>query len=300
MLNKKKSLAALFAALLLCTTFSQETSALSNQAQTPAAQTTNASAIQLTPAQQLEQWRSQYQLAQSEIMALLWMKTSAEYRALCYQGYNVALLEIDRALANKKPGGKPLAIVLDCDETVTDNVPAMAKAVADNNGQFKSLWWREVVHRGESGAMPGAAEFLQTVHKKGLDIFYVSNRKASVNYDATEKNLRELKFPQADSKHILLMEDSGNKQLRYDKITADYDVVLYMGDNAGDLPIGVSGKDLATRNALVDSHQKSYGTKFIMFPNPAYGGWVSALAKNYLGIPLEERTEVNQKKLLGK
>ena len=58
MLNKKKSLAALFVAMLLCTTFSQETSALSKQAQTPAVQTTNASAIQLTPAQQLEQWRS--------------------------------------------------------------------------------------------------------------------------------------------------------------------------------------------------------------------------------------------------
>ena len=81
---------------------------------------------------------SAQQLADAEYMALLWMRTSAEYRALCYQGYNAALMAIDRAQANPAArSGKPLAIVLDCDETVTDNTRAMAASVAAGSGRFE-------------------------------------------------------------------------------------------------------------------------------------------------------------------
>jgi len=78
---------------------------------------------------------SAQQLADAEYMALLWMRTSAEYRALCYQGYNTALVAIDRAQANAAArSGKPLAIVLDCDETVTDNTRAMAAVGLTRSG----------------------------------------------------------------------------------------------------------------------------------------------------------------------
>ena len=242
----------------------------------------------------IDTWRTQKQLAQEETMALLWMRSAAEYRALCYQGYNAAMMEVDKALSDPARKGKPLAIVLDCDETVTDNTMALAKAAADGNGQYKSIWWRDVVHEGKSGAMPGAVDFLQQVDKKGLAIFYVSNRYAPVNYEATEANLKALHFPQADKKHILLMEKSGNKQLRFDAIAADYDVVVYMGDNAGDLPIGTSGKSQTERNQIVDVHKKDFGTKYIVFHTPVYGAWVSAIAKNYLTMTPEERDEVNR------
>ncbi len=56
---------------------------------------------------------SEHQLANAERMALMWMRTSAEYRALCYQCYNTALMEVDRALADTGRREKPLAIVLD-------------------------------------------------------------------------------------------------------------------------------------------------------------------------------------------
>ena len=123
----------------------------------------------------IDTWRTQKQLAQEETMALLWMRSAAEYRALCYQGYNAPMMEVDKALSDPARKGKPLAIVLDCDETVTDNTMALAKAAADGNGQYKSIWWRDVVHEGKSGAMPGAVDFLQQVDKKVLAIFYVSN-----------------------------------------------------------------------------------------------------------------------------
>ena len=79
-----------------------------------------------------------------------------------------------------------------------------------------------------------------------------------------------------DREHLLLATTTGNKQIRFDAIAAKYDVVCYMGDNAGDLPLGTYGKDRAARNGLIDEHAKEFGTKYIVFPNPVYGAWVSA------------------------
>ncbi len=244
------------------------------------------------PAADSQDSLSEQQLASAEMMALLWMRTSAEYRALCYQSYNAALMEVDKALAEPGRRKKPLAIVLDCDETVTDNTPAMALSAADGNGRYTSVWWRDAIHAEISSAMPGAAEFLKQVHRRGVAIFYVTNRYSAINYESTVRNLKKLKFPSVDRDHLLLMEDlkSSDKQPRFDKIAADYDVVVYMGDNAGDLPLGTKGKDLETRNAIIDSARKDFGTRYIVLPNPAYGAWISALSRQYLTMTPEERS----------
>ena len=243
---------------------------------------------------------STQQLADAEYMALLWMRTSAEYRALCYQGYNAALMAIDRAQMNPAGrSGKPLAIVLDCDETVTDNTRAMAAAAAAGNGRYDALWWRGTVHEGRSEAMPGAVEFLSEVARRGVAIFYVSNRWSEVNYEPTIENLKALGFPSVDAEHVLLMEDRkmSDKQPRFDRITEDYDVVVYMGDNAGDLPLGTKGMNRAARNATIDAAQEEFGTQYIVFPNPAYGSWISALAKDYMTMSPEAREDFYAKTL---
>ncbi len=64
--------------------------------------------------------KQQYQ-ADTETMGLLWMRTSAEYRALAYQGYNVAMNLVKMAVADPSHQRKPLAIVLDADETVNSS-----------------------------------------------------------------------------------------------------------------------------------------------------------------------------------
>lgn len=241
---------------------------------------------------------SAQQTADAEVMALLWMRTAAEYRALCYQGYNAAMAEIDRALVDSRRD-RPLAIVLDCDETVVDNTAAMAADAARGNGLYTSPWWNQWVAKGEAAALPGAADFLNAVHAKGVAIFYVTNRLESTGYAATERNLRALGFPSVDREHLLLATDTGNKQIRFDQIAAKYDVVCYMGDNAGDLPIGTYGKGLADRNAVIDANKDRFGTKYIVFPNPAYGAWVSALAPHYFDLTPKERSEVNRRLLTG-
>ena len=240
--------------------------------------------------------KQQYQ-AETETMGLLWMRTSAEYRALAYQGYNVALNLVKMAVTDPSHQRKPLAIVLDADETVVDNTKLMGESVANGNGRFDAPWWRQAVHQGKSQAMPGAVEFLNEVHKQGVEIFYVSNRYAPVNYDATVQNFKELGFPSVDKEHVLLFEKDSDKQPRFDAITKKYAVILYMGDNAGDFPIGTKGKTLAERNAIIDEHKEDFGTTFVVFPNPAYGSWVSALAKGYQNLSPEEQKQVNNQYL---
>mgnify|MGYP001643855079 CR=1 FL=1 len=232
-----------------------------------------------------EEQETELQLAEAQRMALLWMRTSAEYRALCYQGYNAALMAIDRAQANPAArSGKPLAIVLDCDETVTDNTRAMAEAAAAGNGRYDALWWRATVHEARSEAMPGVVEFLSEVARRGVAIFYVSNCWSEVNYEPTIENLRAFGFPSVDADHILLRDDlkRSDKEPRFDAIAENYDIVVYMGDNMGDLPLYTSGKTRAERNALIDAAKAESGTRYIVSPNPVYGAWVSAMSKEYI------------------
>ena len=269
MLKGKKKLVSL---VMLCVLAGSTVLAADNPAVAPVkAVPVRQSAPVTSGMSAIDTWRTQKQLAQEETMALLWMRSAAEYRALCYQGYNTAMMEVDKALSDPARKGKPLAIVLDCDETVTDNTMALAKAAADGNGQYKSIWWRDVVHEGKSGAMPGAVDFLQQVDKKGLAIFYVSNRYAPVNYEATEANLKALHFPQADKKHILLMEKSGNKQLRFDAIAADYDVVVYMETMPGTFPSGQVARARQSAIRLSMCTKKTSGRNISSFPIPCTG-----------------------------
>ena len=247
-------------------------------------------------AQEALKQKQQYQ-AETETMGLLWMRTSAEYRALAYQGYNVAMNAVKMAVTDPSHQRKPLAIVLDADETVVDNTKLMGESIVNGNGRFDAPWWRQAVHQGKSQAMPGAVEFLNEVHKQGVEIFYVSNRYAPVNLDVTIQNFKELGFPSVDKDHVLLFEKDSDKQPRFDMIAKKYYVIVYMGDNAGDFLIGTKGKTLAERNDIIDAHKEDFGTTFVVFPNPAYGSWVSALAKGYQNLSSEEQKQVNNQYL---
>ncbi|MBR5909980.1 MAG: hypothetical protein IKZ66_08435, partial [Schwartzia sp.] len=91
---------------------------------------------------------------------------------------------------------------------------------------------------------------------------------------------------------------ASDKQPRFDRIEEQYDVIVYMGDNVGDLPLGTKGKNLAERDAIIDAAKDEFGTLYVVFPNPVYGSWVSALSKAYMTMTPEERTEFFREALL--
>ena len=235
------------------------------------------------------------------IMAAAWMQNSAEYRELCYQAYNVALDQVVKAVAHHKKGDKPLAIVLDADETVLDNSAFEAGLIGTGNS-YSSKTWKEWCDAGVARAMPGAAEYLQAVDKLGVEIFYASNRNVKDHLESSMRNFKAIGFPQADRKHMSFKTDTSNKQVRFDQVMKDYDVVVFMGDNAGDLPIGTYHKGKEERNALVDQHKAEFGKRFIVFPNPTYGDWEPALKKDgkfgsYWGLTPEQKSEVRKQSL---
>ena len=53
----------------------------------------------------------------------------------------------------------------------------------------------------------------------------------------------------------------------------------------------------AARNAAIDTAQEEFGTQYIVFPNLAYGSWISALAKAYMTMSPEAREEFYAKTL---
>lgn len=234
-------------------------------------------------------------------MAVAWMQNSAEYRELCYQAYNTALDQVVRAVAHHKDGDKPLAIVLDADETVVDNSAFEAGLIGTDNA-YSNKNWDKWCAAAKASAMPGAANFLQSVDKLGVDIFYVTNRSMDTQYEGSAKNMKAMGFPQVDRKHMLFKTDTSNKQPRYDEVSKQYEVVVYLGDNAGDLPIGTYHKGQAERNAIVDAHKSEFGHRFIALPNPSYGDWEPALKKDgkfgdYWKLTPKEKSEARNASL---
>ncbi|MBQ1416350.1 MAG: hypothetical protein IIY91_03385, partial [Selenomonas sp.] len=98
---------------------------------------------------------TQEQLNNEMGMAVAWFQNSAEYRELCYQAYNTALDRVKAAVANHKKGDKPLAIVLDADETVLDNSAFEAGLIGTGNA-YSNATWDEWCAAAKATAMPGA------------------------------------------------------------------------------------------------------------------------------------------------
>src|SRR5574344_1470797 len=153
-------------------------------------------------------------------MAVAWFQNSAEYRELCYQANNAALDQVVKAVARHKSTDKPLAIVLDADETVLDNSAFEAGLIGTANA-YSDKTWDEWCAAAQALAMPGATEYLQAVDKLGVDIFYVSNRSMKTQFEGSAKNMKAIGFPQVDRKHMPFKTDTSNKQPRYDAIEKD-------------------------------------------------------------------------------
>lgn len=227
------------------------------------------------------------------LMSYVWIRNSAEYRALCYQAYNAVKTQVELAVKNHKRNAKPLAIVLDIDETVLLNTPHHSSFVGRGDA-YKRQSWVDWCNAAIAEAMPGAVDCMQYVDSKGVTIFYVSNRHVDTELDGTMKNFEKLGFPQVEKSHFLFKTDSSYKQPRFDEVAKKYDVILYMGDNCGDFPLETYGKLNAARNSIIDKNQNSFGTKYIVFPNPTYGAWEDNLVENYSKLSAQEKSDVRR------
>ena len=75
------------------------------------------------------------------LYAVAWKQTAAEYRALYYQGFNVARMHVELALAKRKPGDKPLAVVTDMDNTILHPINYWGHLINKNKDYFDDPVW---------------------------------------------------------------------------------------------------------------------------------------------------------------
>ena len=230
-------------------------------------------------------------LNQQLVMATLWMQASAEFRALCYQAFNLARMNLDAFLGSYS-GSKPVAVVVDADETVIDNSAYEAFLIGNDFG-YSSKTWTPWMAAAQATAMPGAKAFLNYAKEKGVEIFYITNRKM-VGYEGTEKNLKALGFPDVDKKHLLLRTKSSDKQARRDIVAKDYAIAFLMGDNLNDFLSVFRKKPMDARFAETDKIKDMWGKKFIMVPNPTYGDWEGAVYKGNWGASAADKNKMRK------
>jgi 5'-nucleotidase (lipoprotein e(P4) family) len=225
------------------------------------------------------------------VMATVWMQASAEFRALCYQAFNLAKMNLDMFLAFYN-GDKPVAVIVDADETVLDNSAYEAFLIGNDFG-YSSKTWTQWVAAAEATAMPGAIEFLNYAKGKGVETFYVTNRKM-VEYEGTEKNLSVLGFPFVDKKHLLIRTDSSDKQARRDIVAKDYEIAFLVGDNLNDFLSVFAKKSVNDRFAETDKVKDKWGKKFIVLPNPTYGDWEGSIYGGNWGSSPAEKDQMRK------
>ncbi len=211
---------------------------------------------------------------QYQVGAYLWFQTSGEYRALCYQAYNLAKLKLDLALLNKNL--HKLAVVFDIDETVLDNSVFGAEELV-NNAKWDKDNLNNWVKKQSAQAIPGAADFIKYASSRGVEVIYISNRFDWQAKDTFE-NLAKLNIP-AKIENFYFLKDGWSKEARRLEVQKKYNVVLYLGDNLQDFHKDWDKKSSQERRILADQHFADFGDRFIIIPNPLYGDWENSLPK---------------------
>lgn len=265
-----------------------------------------------------------------QTLALLWMQRAAEYKAACLQAYNLALWQLDEAL--RQPNwtacleqvdpdvyaALPPAIVVDVDETVLDNSAFAARQVLAGATAFDAAAWSAWVKERQAAPVPGALAFLTAATQRGVRIVYVTNRRAdsdkpdaaSTEESDTRANLARLGFPiveAAGEDVVLTAGEIGDKSARRAEVCKRFRIVQLVGDNLGDFaagteprkgplaPTGKVAEAAATervRDTVATDFAGYWGSRWILLPNPAYGGWETVLRGQHDDLRQALRTQL--------
>ena len=235
--------------------------------------------------------------ADDSLNATAWFQTSVE-RDLVYTAlYRAAGQRLDAALRDRHWDALPKeersndvtrlspAIIVDIDETVLDNSPSTVRQIRERRG-FNEAAWGEWVNERHAKPLPGAAEFLNAAAKKGVTVFYISNRDASLA-DATLANLRQAGFPLKDEAQFLGLgtfvegceQNGSEKSCRRQLVAHTHRVLMQFGDQVGDF-VQILANTRDGRRAAIAPYQAWIGERWWPLPNPLYGSWEPALFDN--------------------
>ena len=212
------------------------------------------------------------------LMAMAWKQTAAEFRALYHQGFNIARLRVEIALAQKQDDSLPLAVISDVDETLLLANDYWGYLITQGQDFFDDASWDRWIEENRAVASPGALEFLNFCVSNSVEIFYVTNRdQGDTTVQLAIENLNAIGFPLVDTAHLRVLRESSNKELVQQQIREDYEVVALLGDNLNDFARRYYSTDVDQRMSLMEQDKDRYGRDYILFPNPTDGHWIRAI-----------------------
>ena len=244
--------------------------------------------------------------ADDNLNAVLWVQTSAEYRAATETVYRAAADKLDVALKQKNwdalvpdergnaATGLAPAVVMDVDETVLDNSPYQARLVRDGK-QYDEITWDAWVAEKKAKPLPGVVDFAKAASAKGVTILYLSNRAEHLQA-ATIANLRAVGMPVKDDSVFLGLgtfvegceQNGSEKNCRRKLAGQKYRVLMQFGDQLGDF-VQIVANTPDGRSQLLEQYHDWFGERWWMLPNPTYGSWEPALFNNAWDQPIEAR-----------
>ncbi|RQO58179.1 5'-nucleotidase, lipoprotein e(P4) family [Pseudomonas sp. KBW05] len=250
--------------------------------------------------------------ANDQLDAVLWTQTSIEHELIYRQVFASATRQLDAALADptwdalplppRNLSGLPPAVVVDIDETVLDNVPLNARDILTNQ-VYSYDRWNTWVDQAKAQALPGAVEFLQAADKKGITVYYITNREHS-QVQATVNNLRLRGFPVAHNEQVLAAstptghcEQAGyGKNCRRQWVASHARVLMLAGDSFGDF-VQAEHNTLAEQRKAAAPYLAWLGQRWFLLPNPTYGNWYSAPYGDQEKLPFERKRQLKQQAL---
>jgi 5'-nucleotidase (lipoprotein e(P4) family) len=231
------------------------------------------------------------------LYAVAWKKTAAEYRALYYQGFNIARIHVQNALDKHKAGDKPLAIVTDMDDTILNLLDYWSLLINQNKDYFDDAEWDKLIPENKITASPGSTEFLKFCADNKVEVFYVTSRdQGEKTYEYALGHLKHLGFPYADTSHLTVLQDTSNKEKRQDEIMKSFNVVVFLGDNLNDFRRKYYIKNnIDARIKAMEADRDQYGVNYILFPNPTDGHWLAAIYGESEPLPTNANRELMKK-----
>ncbi|MFQ5755513.1 MAG: 5'-nucleotidase, lipoprotein e(P4) family [Acidiferrobacterales bacterium] len=233
----------------------------------------------------------------SALRAVLWMRTSAEYEALCRQVYRSAWQHVRSEAVKRVARPKPLAVILDLDQTVLDNTAYSAYLIQSGLKHSRGRWqdWNRR-NIDKIGLVPGAKTFIDMMKAANVHVAFVTNRSEEIR-DVTARILVNLGLGEKDelldhdTLRLLLRTDTGSKEARRREVMARYEIVALLGDNLGDFSDDFRSptvNSIAKRREKVREYNNNWGTKWFVLPNPIYGSWTRIIDWDQPRIYFEE------------
>jgi 5'-nucleotidase (lipoprotein e(P4) family) len=239
--------------------------------------------------------------------AVAWTQTAIEHDLVYREVYRAAGEKLSAALKDPNWDALPKrdhtqsfsaklkpAVIVDIDETVLDNSPYQARLVVSGKS-YDEFSWSEWCREKRAKPLPGALEFAEDAARRGVTVFYLSNRAQDLNA-ATLENLRADGFP-VESDQVFLglgtvvhgCEQIGTeKGCRRALVGQTHRVLMQFGDQIGDF-VDVDANTLEGRGAAIEPYASWIGERWFVLPNPTYGAWEPALFNNDWTRPAVER-----------